>query len=88
MINIFNRKELYMTYNLNKQAEVRSLLAEHGIEYDYKTIDRKSPSPVSAGSRARTGTAFEKRETELQYYIYVHKNDYDKARALLTLHGL
>lgn len=88
MITIFNRKELYMTYDMNVLANVRNLLADHNIDYDYKFIDRKSPSPMAAGSRARTGTAFEKREIEVQYYIYVHKNDYEKAKAVLRENNL
>lgn len=88
MITIFNRKELYMTYDMNVLANVRNLLADHNIDYDYKFIDRKSPSPMAAGSRARTGTAFEKREIEVQYYIYVHKNDYEKAKAVLCENNL
>lgn len=88
MITVFNRKELYMTYDMNILANVRNLLASHNIDYDYKSIDRKNPSPIAAGTRARTGTAFEKRDIEIQYYIYVHKSDYEKARAVLRENNL
>ena len=88
MITVFNRKELYMTYDMNILASVRNLLASHNIDYDYKLVDRKSSSPIVAGTRARTGTAFEKCDVEIQYYIYVHKSDYEKARAVLRENNL
>ena len=56
MITIFNRKELTITYDLNEQARVRTLLAAEGIDYSVKTVNRMSASPFSAGSRGRTGT--------------------------------
>lgn len=56
MISIFNRKELFITYEMRKQAEVRELMAQNKIPYSIKVINRKSPSIFEAGSRARTGT--------------------------------
>ena len=56
MIHIFNRKELLITYDMQKQADVRTLLQNHGIDYSVKVLNRASPSPISARSRAYTGT--------------------------------
>lgn len=33
MITIFNRKELLSTFDMQKQAELRQLLEQNGIEY-------------------------------------------------------
>lgn len=84
MITIFNRKELISTYDMKKQAEVRDLLSQFKIPYSIKVINRKSPSPFDAGSRARTGTLGENLQLEYQYIIFVRKEDYDKADAVIS----
>ena len=79
MITIFNRREVLSTFDMKKQSEARQLLAQNGI----KVINRKRPSPFSAGSRAYTGTFGERLEFEYEYTIYVKKSDYDKASYIL-----
>ena len=83
MIHIFNRKELLLTYDMQKQAEVRTLLQNHGIDYRVKVWNRKSPSPISARSRAYTGTLEEDLNNMYEYKIYVKKEDYEQAYALM-----
>lgn len=83
MIHIFNRKELYITYSMQSQAKIRNVLAENGIDYHVKVVNRKSPSPLAAGSRARTGTFGEKLELEYEYIFYVKKEDYERASLLV-----
>lgn len=84
MITIFNRKELISTYDMKKQAEVRDLLNQFKIPYYINVINRKSPSPFSAGSRARTGTFGENLKLECQYIIFVKKVDYERAEAVIS----
>lgn len=83
MITIFNRRELSCTFDMKKQAEIRSILSNNSIDYYVKTVNRKSPSPLSSGSRARTGTLGEKMNVEYEYMIYVKKADYENARHLI-----
>lgn len=83
MITIFNRKELIITYDLVKQAELRNLLAGSNIKYLVKTRNRKSPSPFSAGSVGRTRTFGENLSLEYEYKIYVHKDDYNEALSII-----
>ena len=83
MIHIFNRKELLITYDMQKQAEVRTLLQNHGIDYSVKVWNRKSPSPISARSRAYTGTFGEDLNNMYEYKIYVKKEDYEQASAVI-----
>ena len=45
MITIFNRKELLITYDMNKQSEVRTILQNHKIEYNVKVKNLLSPTP-------------------------------------------
>lgn len=82
MITLLNRREVFMSYDLQKIAEIRELLEMNNIKYDYKVINRNSPSALS-DTRARTGTFGQNPELMREYIIYVHKKDYDYASTLL-----
>lgn len=79
MITIFNRKELTVTFDLSEQARIRTLLAAEGIDYFVKTVNRMSASPISSGSRSRTGSYGQNTEAMIEYSIYVKKTDYERA---------
>jgi hypothetical protein len=83
MLTVFNRRELTITYDMNRFADIRVLLARNGINYSIRVINRNSPSPFDAGSRARTGTFGQNLKFEYEYIVYVHKSDYDKALAII-----
>lgn len=83
MITILNRKEVCVTFDMARQAEVRNILQGAGIDYTVKTVNLKSPSPIVAGSRARTGTFGENLNLECEYRIFVHKDDYEEALHLI-----
>jgi len=83
MITIFNRRQLLVTFQMKTQTRMREMLADHHIEYTVKTVNRRSPSPFSAGSRAYTGTVGEHLSEEYEYIFYVKKEDYEKARKLM-----
>lgn len=83
MITIFNRKELCITFDMKEQSRVRDILATNKIDYTIKTTNRMSPSPMAAGSRARTGTFGQDTGAMYEYKIYVHKNDYEEAVHLI-----
>ena len=82
MINIFNRRELAITFSMKEQADIRETLSNNNIEYSINTINRKSPSPASAGSRTM-GTFGENLDIEYEYIIYVKRNDYEEAKHLI-----
>lgn len=82
-MNLFSRKELVTTFSMAEQARICEILMANNIEYTVKTVNRKSPSPLAAGSRATTGTLGENLETELEYIFYVNKNDYEQAKQLI-----
>ena len=82
MITIFNRRELYVTFSMKRQAEVRDILSGHGIAYQVKTVNRNSPSPIASG-RSRVGTAFENPDRAYEYIIYVRRKDYKTAKNLI-----
>ena len=78
MITIFNRKELLVTFDVNKQMEVREKLYANEIEYDVVVKNITSPSPFSAGSRGM-GTFGINSNLSNEYKIYVKKSDFDLA---------
>lgn len=84
MLTIFNRKELTITFDMKRLADIRTLLAQNGIVYSIKVINRNSPSPFDAGSRARTGTLGQNLQLANEYIVYVHKSDYDKAAGIIV----
>ena len=65
---------------MEEQTAIRNALVAAGVDYRVKVINRMSPSPVAAGSRARTGTLGQKQDLTYEYIIYVRRKDWDKAR--------
>ncbi len=77
MLTIFNRRELCITYRTEEQYRVRDVLADNHIKYLVKTSAR---SGTCRGRGFSLGT-----DTKMNYCykIYVHQNDYDKAKFLI-----
>lgn len=82
-MTIFNRRELSTTFSMKEQARIREVLQENRIDYKIKTVNRNSPS-VFSDTRARTGTFGQNMDTAYEYIVYVHKKDYENAKALLS----
>lgn len=75
MIYLFNRKELLVTTSMERQASVRDILASNNIPYRVRTS--------SNISRSRTVIPGMRMDLRYQYYIYVKRSDYEKARDLI-----
>lgn len=84
MITILNRKELITVFSIKQQGIIRELLNSEGIKYSIKTVDQRSPLPFSSGNRSQTGTFGENLEMNMEYIIYVHKDDFEKADYILN----
>jgi hypothetical protein len=82
MITIFNRKELLITMDHNRQADVRNILSANNIPYVIKTTNLQS-SQIAGSNRGRLGTFGVNQNYSYEYKIFVHKNDYDKALGLI-----
>ena len=80
MMTLFNRRELITTFSMEKQAKVRDILSQNGIEYRVRT----NSHPSGSTARGRTGTYGLSADSAYQYSIYVHKQDYDKAVYLIN----
>ena len=79
MLTVFNRKEVLLTYSMKDQADAREILANHQIKYKVKSSSNQSP-----GTRARTGGFGSGVDNAYAYRIFVHKNDWAKAKYLLA----
>lgn len=77
MIHIFNRKQLLITWNLQELSAIRDALTSNNIPY--RVISRSNVR----NSGLRTGVAGVRTDCMYQYYIYVKKGDYEKARYLI-----
>lgn len=82
MITVFNRKELIITMEMNRQAQVRDILYQNGIDYTVKTTNPET-APILGDRRGYTGSFGINPDYSYEYKIYVHKKDYEKAAALI-----
>jgi hypothetical protein len=83
VLTIFNRRELLITFDIQRQAEVRSLLAQNKIAYSTKVISINGPS-IFGGSRARTGNFGIRSDYQYEYKVFVNKSDFDLATAIIN----
>lgn len=67
---IWNRREIYYGYSMKTFSELRDCLAFNKLRYDYK---------IRTSGNSRFGHLGENMEYNQQYYLYVHKKDYDNA---------
>ena len=77
MINVFNRKEVCITYDMAEQARVRDILKQNNIEYDLDTKRIKSP----LGAQVSVNSDMSNRC--LEHKVYVKKSDYELAKKLI-----
>lgn len=79
---IWNQKEVFVGYSLQKFNEVRQILSANRIKYKHRLVNNNKTYLFSS-RRARTGTFGENMDYSITYYIYVHKSDYETACAVL-----
>ena len=82
MITIFNRKELLITLDMKRQANIRDILAANGIDYTVKVTNRQNAAVIGS-SRTRVGSFGMNPNLVYEYKIYVHKKDYDNALRII-----
>ena len=82
MITIFNRKELIITTDMKRQSDIRNVLTNNNINYMIKTTNLQN-APVVGANRGRTGSFGINQDYSYEYKIFVHKNDYDRAKLLI-----
>lgn len=85
MITFLNRKEVLTTFSIGEQATARNILSEHKIPYVTRTVSMSGGNSFwMGGQRASWGSIGENPDYAYQYYIYVHKKNYEEASYLLA----
>lgn len=79
MLTVFNRKEVLITYSQKDQADAREILRNNQIQYKVK-----SSSNLSRGIVSRLGGRAQSVDNAYEYKIFVHKDDWTKAKYLLA----
>lgn len=72
MLMFWNRKELMITTDLNRQADICNALADHHIDCQVKIRDLVGKSSLGID-----------RKYSYEYRIYVRRKDYEKAKWLI-----
>ena len=80
MITVWNRKELFCTFDMKKQAEVRDILWKFDISYEVRVSDR---ADFFVGGRMTSDERGGRPEHQTEYLIYVKKEDYERALFLV-----
>lgn len=83
MITIFNRREVCLTFDVHKLARIRETLSSHGIDYKIKSFNRAGNN-FGGSSRVRVGNFGINVEYGQEYAVFVKKDDFEEARALLA----
>jgi len=92
MITVFNRKVLFQNTDAEAAAKVWSALKQNGIRYEMatkthtssvkRTLTQQHNIHYNAGGIPATWT---EHPSAYLYIIYVHKNDYDRAKEVCDL---
>lgn len=75
----WERRELTICTTLSQCEHVRAALEDAKIPHQVKARDLASPSPLSMGTRERSGTFGQKVQSSWTYTIYVRRRDWEKA---------
>ena len=79
MITFWNRREVFVGFDIGQLARVRDTLSAAGIRYIYRSVGHN----LSGVRRGRTGSFGENPMLSNMYYVYVHKDDLASAQAEL-----
>ncbi|MBR0599964.1 hypothetical protein [Sinanaerobacter chloroacetimidivorans] len=78
MITIFNRKEVYHGFSMEDFGRIRGILQDNQIKYTYKVLNPNNRGIFDAG-HSNGGTLGLNLKYAYEYYLYVHKDDYEKS---------
>ncbi len=76
----WNREEVYMGFSMQEFFHVCDILAANQIEYDYRAVNHAANWGATWG---RMGSFGQDPAYEIQYYVYVKRQDYETAKYLL-----
>lgn len=87
MFGIMGWKQVAATFDMKRQAVIREILEQVGIEYQLKVQERLKSGVLSGNRRALCGSAGENVGAEREYLFYVRKAEEEKARCVLKQAG-
>ncbi len=76
------KSEIYCGFDMAEFNRVRDALDSAGIKHTYKVVDLVTPSCMM-DKLAGTRTVSDKSAPTKQYYVYVSKDDYEKAQTVI-----
>ncbi len=82
MITIFNRRIVFTSFSMERQAEIKDILDTNRIKYCEKVVNRRSN-----GTRSITGSYGENFAYTYEYIFYVHKKDFELAEMYIYKGG-
>jgi len=82
MITRFNRREVTVTFDVTRLAKIREVLTVNGIDYKIKIFNRGG-SGFGVGGRSRMGNFGIQVEYGREFAVYVKKEDFENAKALI-----
>ena len=77
MITLWKRREVYMGFDIEKLSDVCKALTDADIPFIQRSGNHTA--------RSRMGSFGEHSAFTALYYIYVHKDDLDRAHAVLRI---
>lgn len=80
-MRFLRKRELLITYSFERQAQVREILAQNGIEYQVNSGSRNSDNV--AARQGLLGGLGENLRHAYCYRIYVDKDDLERAQYLV-----
>lgn len=83
MLTIFNRKEVLITYDINRFIKAKEILSVHSIRSISQTLNLQNSS-ILGSSRARYGSFGLNPSFRYEYKLFVHKQDAQKALYLVS----
>ena len=83
MITLFNRKSVYVGFDLKQFSNIRTALSDHHIDYVPKVKNRMGQWAGHGTIRGRTGSVGMTSDIMYEYEVFVHKKDYELAMKVI-----
>lgn len=83
MLTFFNAESLWIGTDINVFNKIRNALEDAHIPYKYKTHNHLADWGGHGTVGGRTGSTGNSMNQMHQYEIFVHNEDYEKARRLI-----
>lgn len=75
MVTLFNRKELMTVFSMKRLYALQAALDTAGIPYHTKFA-----TPLGRVGGRNRGSIFQEPDSAHDFKLYVHRNDYDRAK--------